>query len=222
MKTMTPHSAENLAGEAGVKDSRWKELPSDAVVKKTVEALKANGFDAVVVDSSKAALDELTRRIPKGAEVMNGSSTTLAEIGFLDLLKERKTTWKNVHDDIFSEKDKNRQAVLRRKATASEWFVSSANALTQDGQLVGADASGSRTGAWLFSAQNLVIVAGTNKIAKDLPEAMQRVREYAFALENVRAQKVYGMGSGTHKWAVLSKEYGPRVTVILVNESLGY
>lgn len=222
VKTVTPHSIENVGKEAGIDLQTFGNPASVEAVKKTVEALKRNGFDAVVVDTAQDALAELKKRIPAGAEVYNGSSTTLGEIGFTDYLKEGKHGWENRHAVVMAEKDWPKQAELRRLATTSEYVLSSAQAITQDGEIVGCDASGSRVGAWLFAAEHLIIVAGTNKIVPDLAAAMTRLNEYTFKLENVRARKVYGMGSNVSKIAILRKEYGPRTTVILVNEALGY
>jgi len=222
MKQQTPHSVEAISKEVAVDFEKFGKIASDDDVKKTVQALESNNIRVILVDRADAALDALKSVIPAGAEVMNGTSTTLAEIGFVDYLQQPGLPWKNLHVGILAEKDASLQTDLRRKADTAEYFVSSAQAITQNGEIVGCDASGSRVGAWLFTAKNLVIVAGTNKIVPDLSTALARVHEYAFKLEYVRAQKVYGMGSNVSKIAILSKEFGPRTTVILVKEALGY
>ncbi len=222
MKQQTPHSVETISKEVTVDLEKFGKPASDDAVKKTMAALEANNIRVIVVDKAENALDAVKSVIPPGAEVMNGTSTTLSEIGFVDYLKSADLPWKNLHLPILAETDRDKQSDLRRKADAAEYFVSSAQAITQNGELVGCDASGSRVGAWLFTAKNLVIVAGTNKIVADLAAALDRVHEYAFKLENVRAQKVYGMGSNVSKIAILRKEFGPRTTVILVKEALGY
>lgn len=222
MKLVHEHSVENISKEVSVDLKKYGFPASDADVQRTVEALNRNGIDAHVVGSSDEALNLLKELIPAGSEVYNGSSTTLAEIGFVEYLKSPDLPWKNRHASVVAELDWPKQAELRRLATTAEYFVSSAQAITQDGQIVGCDATGSRVGAWLFSAKNLIIVAGSNKIVPDLSAALMRIHEYAFKLENVRAQKVYGMGSSVSKIAILRKEFGPRTTVILVKEALGY
>ncbi len=217
------HSKINMLSRTSVDVSKWDASASEAALSKTVENLKARHISAVVVDSAEQALEALKQTIPAGADVMNGSSTTLAEIGFLDLLKSDASGWKNRHETILSEADAGKQADLRRLATAADYFVSGAQAVTQQGDIVGCDASGSRVGAWLFSAKHVVIVAGTNKIVPDLSSALSRIREFAFPLENERAKLVYNMGSNVSKIAVLSCEFDPtRTTLILVREKLGY
>ena len=88
---------------------------------------------------------------------------------------------------------------------------------------MGCDASGSRVGAWPFAAGHLILVAGVNKIVPSFDDAMKRVKEYAYPLENARAQKVYGTASIIGKYVILSHERIPgRTHLILVKEALGY
>lgn len=222
LKNVAPHSVESIGAESGIDLSKFGKPASDEAVAKTVESLKKNGFDVVVLDTAADALAELKKRIPPGAEVYNGSSTTLAEIGFVDYLKNGAHGWNNRHAAVMAETDWPKQAELRRLATTSEYFLSSAQAITQNGEIAGCDASGSRVGSWLFSAKHLVIVAGANKIVPDIMAAMVRIAEHAYPLENVRAQKVYGQGSKVAKIAVLNSDAPGRTAVLLVKEALGY
>ena len=85
------------------------------------------------------------------------------------------------------------------------------------------DASGSRGTAYPFAAKNLILVAGVQKITTTLDEAMKRVREYVYPLEDERAKKAYGMSSTTGKWVIIEREIIPnRTTLILVKEKLGF
>lgn len=216
-------SAEALSKGLNLKFKRWNSLPSQADLEKTIASLEKNNIAVLVAGNREEALKKLAETIPQGAEIMNGSSTTLVEIGFIGLLQGEKAKWKNLHEAILAEKDIEKQSDLRRKAVAAEYFISSANAITKRGEIVACDASGSRTGAFNFAAKNLVIVSGTNKIVKNLAEAMKRIEEFVFPLENARAKKSYGIGSSMNKFAVLRKEAMPgRTTVILVKEKLGY
>jgi len=88
---------------------------------------------------------------------------------------------------------------------------------------VACDASGSRVGAWPYAARRLILVIGINKIVPTLSDALDRVREYAYPLENTRALRAYGTPSMIGKCVILAGERNPdRVTVILVEEALGY
>jgi L-lactate utilization protein LutB len=154
---------------------------------------------------------------------MHGSSTTLIEIGYEDLLGSGKAGWVSLHDRITAENDDGRRADLRRRAVAADFFLSGVNAIARTGELVACDQSGSRVGAWPFAAGRLILVSGTNKIVPTLDDALRRVREYAFPLENARAMKAYGTPSRIGKCVILAFEKAEgRVTLVLVDESLGY
>ncbi|MEK6957706.1 MAG: lactate utilization protein [archaeon] len=204
-------------------ESKWEKMPGEKTINETMENIRARGIDVTMVETRKDALDKIKELIPKGSEVMNGSSTTLMDIGFVDYLKSGKHGWTNLQEEILKEKDWPKQLDLRRGATTAEYFLGSVNAIAKTGELVACDASGSRVGAYLFSAKNLVLVSGAQKITGSLEDAMKRVREYVFPLEDQRARKAYGMGSATGKWVIMEKEGAPnRVKLILVKEKLGY
>lgn len=164
----------------------------------------------------------MEREEKSGSEVMNGSSTTLIEIGYDDhLIAER--SWKDLHAIIVSEDDAEKRKEIRRKSVTSEYFLSGVNAIAATGELVSCDATGSRVGAWPFAARRLILVAGVNKIVPTLQDALQRVREYAFLLEDARFHRIYGLPSRIGKCVILAGEAQPgRITLILVKGSLGY
>jgi hypothetical protein len=204
-------------------NEKWTNLPSEETVKKTIENIKERGINVIYVNDKKAALEKIKELIPKGAEVMNGSSTTLNEIGFSEHLKEGKHGWNNLHEKMLGINDASKQADLRRKSSAAEYFLGSLNAISKNGELIAVDASGSRVTAYPFAAKKLILVAGTQKITDSLEDAIKRVREHAFPLENERAQKAYGMGSNMSKWVIIEREFEKdRITLILVNEKLGF
>ena len=199
-------------------------IPNNETIEKTIGALKNHGIDVIFVENKEQALKEILKNVPEGSKIMNGSSTTLIQIGFSEMLKSGDHKWKNLHEDILKEPDYGKQSDLRRKAlTETDYFLSSVNAITQDGKLVAVDFSGSRVGALPFAAKNALIVAGANKIVSDLEEAFARIKNYVINLENERAMKVYGMKSGFGKWVIIEKEAVPnRIKLILVKEALGF
>ncbi|MDD1674144.1 MAG: lactate utilization protein [Methanomicrobiales archaeon] len=218
-----PFSAVNLIAAAKVDPARWSVIPAEPIIAATAAAVEKRGIRVIRSPDATGALEVLTAIIPPGSEVMNGSSTTLIEIGYEDLLKTNPRGWKDYHAIITAENDENKRADLRRKSVTAEYFLSSANAIARSGELMSCDRTGSRTGAWLFGAKNLIIVAGVNKIAASFNDAQQRIREYAFPLENVRAHHAYGISSAIGKCAIIAEELIPgRTTLVLVNEILGY
>lgn len=204
-------------------DTELDELPSEAAVEETVENLEANGFEVVVVDSAAEALETLNSHIPAEASVMNGHSTTLEEIGFDDYLSEGDHEWESLPDKIWSIDDDAERQAARRDSQTAEYFLGSVNGISQSGELVAADRSGSRIGAYPFAATNVVIVSGINKIVPTLEGALDRLENVAYPLENERAKEAYGVESAIAKQLIFRKELEEgRTTVLLVREKLGY
>lgn len=200
----------------------WEQLPSEEIIEKTAENMRARNFNVRIVNTKEDALKELNLTIPEGSSIMNGSSTTLEEIGMIEKL-QNENIWNNLHEPIFKEEDASARNKLYRESLLADYYMASPNAITEDGIIVAVDRTGSRTGAFPFAAKHLVLVSGTNKITKDLNSAMQRIREYVLPLEDKRAQKAYGTGSEIGKWVIMEKEVNPdRVIVILVKDKLGF
>ena len=204
-------------------DERLDDLPSEDALQRTVDNLEDRGFDVVVVDDASAALDELKDRIPAGASIMNGHSTTLEEIGFVDYLSDDDHGWENLHDEIFAIDDEADAAAARRESQTADYFLGSVNAIAQSGELVAADASGSRIGAYPFAAKNLLLVSGLNKVVADLDTARERLQNLAYRFENARAQEEYGVESVVAKEFVYHFESDDdRTTLVLVRDRLGF
>ena len=223
MSKITRYSAIHLIPEAGVDPEKWNSIPSPDKVEETVREIEKRGIKVIIAETGEEALSVLKNSIPPGAEVMNGSSTTLIEIGYEEYLSGGKSGWNLVHTKINAENNDLKRAEIRRKSVAADYFLSGANAIARTGEILACDASGSRVGAWPFAAGHLILVVGINKIVPTLEDALNRVRQYAFKLENLRAQKVYGTPSMIGKCVILSHEKNPgRITLVLVKEALGY
>jgi len=204
-------------------DTALDDHPDEETLEETVENLEANGFEVVVADTADEALDAVQSQIPAGASVMNGHSTTLEEIGFDDHLSSGDHDWESLPDQIWSIDDDAEREAARRDAQTADYFLGSVNAISATGELVAADMSGSRIGAYPFAAGNVVVVSGTNKIVDTLDDAFDRLEHVAYPLENERAQEAYGVGSAIAKQLVFRKEMNEgRTTIVLVREQLGY
>ena len=196
---------------------------SENNLSKSVEALKNNGFNVVVVNSKEEAFELLKKSIPAGAEVMTGSSTTLMEIGFMDYYLSNQHLWKNLGSPIYLEQNPVKKYKMRRESVTAEYFLASVNAITEDGKLVAVDGSGSRVGAYPFGAEKLILVSGINKIVPTLNDAFDRIKNVVYPLEDQRAQKRYGGHARFGKWVIIEREnVKDRINLILVKESLGF
>ena len=202
---------------------KWATIPDEKTIKETVDFLRNRGINVIAVGTGAEAMEKLKDIIPVGVEVMVGSSTTLDEIGFKDYLKSGRHGWKSLNDEIRHENDESKRGDMRRKSVTAEYFLGSVNAISRDGELVACDKTGSRTGAYLYAAKNLVLVVGVQKITQNLHEALMRVKEYVFPLEDARSKKAYGIPSATNKWIIIEGEVVKnRITLILVREKLGF
>jgi hypothetical protein len=142
---------------------------------RTIGALKKNNFEALYVLDSKAALEEVMKRISDGATVGVGGSVTLAQIGLIDALKNRKIQFIWPQQQAKSDEER---LELFRKCFSTDVFLSSTNAVTEDGRLYNVDATGNRAGAMFIGPKKTIIICGVNKIVKDLEAAEKRVREW--------------------------------------------
>ena len=223
MAKATPYSAVNLPPELKVDGAKWNRKPAEQDIASTIKAVEDRGINVSRVRDGLQALEKIKEIIPPGAEVMNGSSTTLIEIGYLELMDSGRHRWSDLHKAVFSEEDTKKRNEIRRKSVTAEYFLSGVNAIAMTGELVGCDATGSRVGAWPFAAKNLLLISGVNKIVPTLQDAMRRIFEYVYPLEDARSKKVNGMPSQIGKCVIIANERQiGRINLILVDETLGY
>lgn len=200
-------------------------LASTASVEKAFQHLKENNFDVITVTTGAEALQEIKNRIPKGASVMNGASTTLNQIGFVEYLKSGTHGWNNLHANILTEKDEAKQAELRKYSVVSDYYLGSAHAVTEDGKIVIASNTGSQLPHLAYTSPNLILVVSTKKVVPNLEEALKRIQEDVIPLEDERMKSVYGFGTLWSKTLILNKEnaaMGRKLLVIFVEEDLGF
>ncbi len=197
--------------------------------------LERRGIDLVYCADGAAALAYLLSRIPAGATVMNGGSTTLEQIGFLGTLKNGPYDWLRPRVKAVNDPDERIRA--RRRATTADYFVGGVNAITASGEIVNADGSGNRIAAYAFGAGKLFLVAGVNKIVPDIAAAFDRLRNVA-ALQECRHlgmstpcaltgrcdnEACRGPDRQCGKVLVIENEKIPgRICVVMIGAALGY
>lgn len=136
-----------------------------------VSNLRARYFDAVYCDSAADAVRVATEMIPEGASVTFGGSMTIRDTGLVKALKEGNF---QVYDrDDAPPEDR---ADFARAHYFSDWFLSSVNALSEEGVLYNMDGMGNRVASLIFGPKNVLLLVGINKIAKDHQAAIARVR----------------------------------------------
>src|SRR5204863_3307301 len=95
---------------------------------------------------------------------------------------------------------------MRRLSAAPDVMLGSVHAVTETGALVAASMSGSQLGPYVSGAGRVILPVGTQKIVSDLEEGLRRIDQYAFPLEDARAQAAYGIHSAVNKVLVINRE----------------
>jgi LUD domain len=200
----------------------FAELASDERIAAAARALQSNGIDALVVPTGQEARRRVLGLLTDGAEVFNNTSRTLEAIGVAEDI-ERSGIYRPVRLELY-QMDREMQArEMRKLAAAPDFVVGSAHALTEQGSLLVASASGSQLGPLASGAGHVILVVGGQKIVADLETGLRRIREYCYPLENERALAAYGVPSGVNNVLIVNRVLAPgRVTAIVVRERLGF
>jgi hypothetical protein len=205
--------------------------PSE-LVEKTMASLKKHGIEALYFSNRADAKEEVLKRIPPKAKVGIGGSVTLREIGLVDDLAKRGH---EVFDHWKEGLSKEERFQVGRKQQKAEVFLTSTNALTLDGKLINVDATGNRVTSMIFGPPKVMVLAGTNKIVKDLSEGLARIKKVV-SPRNCQRRKdqtpcaVDGICHDCNSPGRLCrittiierKPFDTDLTVILVGEELGY
>ncbi|HSS94846.1 MAG TPA: LUD domain-containing protein [Candidatus Dormibacteraeota bacterium] len=202
--------------------SQYGRAKSAAEVDRTAGALEKNGFVVRRAATSGEAKEVVLSLIPSGAEVLHGASQTLQLTGITEAI-ERSERYRPIRPRI-SGMDRQAQAdEIRWLAAAPEVMLGSVHAVTETGSLMAASASGSQLGPYVSGAAKVILVVGIQKIVASLEEGLRRINEYAFPLEDARAQEAYGVHSGINKVLIINREINPgRITVVLVDQVIGF
>ncbi|MDQ1714340.1 MAG: hypothetical protein QOC60_285 [Frankiaceae bacterium] len=198
-------------------------LPADeARTARTAAALEANGMTVLRATDGAVAKKLVLDLIAEGSQVHQGASQTLDVLGITDEL-EKSGRYDAVRPRTFSMDRATEAREIRRLAASPDVMLGSVHAVTETGSLVAASLSGSQLGPYASGAGQVIFVVGTQKIVPDLEAALRRVDEYAFPLEDARAQTAYGIHSAVNKVLIIHREFAPgRITVVLCDEALGF
>lgn len=203
----------------------YAELASQETIDATVAALKERNIEGIVVETKTDALEKIKELVPAGVSVMNGASVTLEQIGFVDYLKSDTHGWNNLHKAIVAEKDPAKQAILRKQAELSDYYLGSVHAIAATGEMVIASNSGSQLPHIVFTSPKIIFVAGVQKIVPTVTDAMDRLMSYVIPLEDKHMQQLYNVHTYPSKIVIFNRESptsGRNIKLILVKESLGF
>ncbi|MGA7419038.1 MAG: LUD domain-containing protein [Acidimicrobiales bacterium] len=197
-------------------------MASNGQIRAVANALERNGVTCIVVDSGEQAREAVRSILPVGAEVYNNTSHTLEVIGVAEDI-ERSGRYQPLRPRLYQMDREMQVREMRQLSASPDWLVGSVHALTEEGSLVIASASGSQLGPIASGAGHVVFVVGAQKIVADFNSGLRRIYEYCFPLEDRRAKQAYGVPSGVNNVLVINKAIAPgRITAILVDEPLGF
>ena len=194
-----------------------------------IDTLQKCGYNVHFVPTKEEALTLAKSLIQKGMSVGLGGSTTVKEIGLLDELinKDDITLFNQYEQGISMEENTKR----RREGMLTDLYVTGTNAITKNGELVNADGSGNRVAAMIFGPKKVLVIAGVNKIVDSLEDGFKRLMDVA-AVKNVdRMNKIsiargkeprHNLDNIANKFTYIKADEQDRITIILVNETLGY
>lgn len=209
------------------------------LAKKIIKNLESRKFEAYYVESTIDAVEKALSLIPEHSLVSWGGSVTLEEIGLIDKLYQGNFMIIDRDKAQTSEERYN----LMRQALLCDTYLTSFNALSEDGVLVNVDSVGNRVAAITFGPKNVIAVVGMNKVCKTIEGAIERARTYASPINAQRCSSNPFLHSPQKTPCIINGACGncksedcicsyivetrmckpeKRIKIILVGESLGF
>lgn len=201
---------------------------NDLLSQKVIKGLESRNMKGFYAKDREEALKIALDLIPEGSSVTMGGSVSAAEIGLVDAVK----------NGSYEFIDRNTAEDKRKAALAAydvDFFLSSCNAMTEDGVLVNIDGNANRVSAIAHGPRKVLFIVGMNKVCKDVDSAMKRARNVAAP---INAQR-FGLSTPCAKTGSCMDCKSPdticcqflitrysrhddRIYVILVNDNLGF
>jgi acyl-CoA hydrolase len=200
---------------------RFTTLPDEHALQATVVALEEHGFSVEVVGDLDAARQAVLAHIPEGASVMTNTSVTLAETGIADAINDGGP-YESARNKMFALDFASQGQQMKAIGGQPEYALGSVHAVTRDGTLVIASASGSQLASYAWGAANVIFVIGAQKLVPTLAAAHERIYQHSLPLEDVRAQAAYGQHSQVGKILEIHQELPGRIHVVLVRQPVGF
>ncbi|MCR5452919.1 MAG: lactate utilization protein [Lachnospiraceae bacterium] len=201
---------------------------NELLAQKVMKGLESRNMTAYYAASKEEAKKLALSLIPEGSKVTNGGVRSAEQIGLLDAVKEGNYEYIDRHEA----EDKEAATLM---AYSCDFYISSANAITEDGVLVNIDGNANRVSAISYGPKKVLFIIGMNKVADDVDGAMKRARNLAAP---ANAQR-FGLNTPCAKTGACANCKSPdticcqflitrysrqkdRIHVILVNEDLGF
>ncbi len=208
-------------------------------IEQTIKSLENNNIKTYYFENSRDALLKITQMISKDKKTAFGGSATVSQTGIYSYLKENGY---GLYDRFEQDLSRDEVEEVFRKSFYADYYITSTNAITEDGYLFNVDGNGNRVAAMIFGPKEVFVVAGVNKIVKNLDEAKERVRNIAAPQNTKRLScdtycnkeghciaqgKEMGYGCGSPQricadYVLMGRQRNDRIKVFLINEELGF
>jgi len=224
-----PEALEIIQKDAALKDvdRKYTKASDEAALQRTVKSLQEKKYVVHVVDTKEQAAKLVNDEVKANSSVSFGGSVTLHQLGITAAFKERKDV-DNLRAKFIAAmgaKDYVAMNKHRLDGFVADNFVSSVSAISEQGDLITADLTGTRTTP-ILGAKKVILVSGTNKIVATRQAARDRLYNFCVPLESARSRVAYGVpGSNANYVVEINAEnpFGPRpIIVVLVRGSYGF
>ena len=208
------------------------EQRNELLANKVIKSLNTRHIEGYFCATSADAVKKVLGLIPQGSSISWGGSMTIRDMGLTDAL--HKTDAYKIYDRDQAQSPEEVQATYRQTFGA-DFYISSANAMSEQGDIVNIDGNGNRVAAIAWGPKKVIFVVGINKIAKDLDAAIKRARGTAAPINTVRLNRetpctVDGVCHDCHspnsicnQIHIIRNSYdNGRFCVVIVGEELGY
>lgn len=208
-----------------------QELRNGRLANRLIKQLRRRNMEAFYCKTAQEAVEQILTLIPDGSTVTWGGSMTIRDIGLPGALRE-KGTYKVLDRDLA--KDRAETVSIYERAFTADVYLSSANAISEDGVIVNIDGNGNRVAAITWGPKKVIFIIGLNKVAQTVEAALARARGTASPINTARfniqtpcqadgvCHNCNSPESICNYMHFLRNSPGSRHTVVLVGESLGY
>jgi L-lactate utilization protein LutC len=210
------------AGNAVTPIEELSKLATDEKIARTAKALEANGIQTLIAETGAEAKRLFLELIPEGSEVFLSSSVTLEQLGIVADV-DQSGRFDAVRPKMYAMNRETQGREIRKLISAPDFAAGSVHAVTEDGHVLIASATGSQLGPYASGAGNVIWVVGAQKIVKDLNDGLRRLNEHAVPLEEEHMQQLYKVGTAVNEMLIVNRATRPgRITMIIVKEELGF
>jgi acyl-CoA hydrolase len=200
---------------------RFTTLPDEQTLADTVVALEEHGISVEVVDDLDAARETVLARIPEGSLVMTNTSVTLQKTGIADAI-DGGGPYDSARTKMLALDFATQLPEMKAVGGQPDYALGSVHAVTREGTLVIASASGSQLASYAWGAANVIFVIGAQKLVPSLEAAHKRIVEHSLPLEDARAYAAYGQNSRVGKILEIHQEDPGRIHAVLIRQQVGF